>query len=238
MKYRPLVVVAEMAGPLVLRDPIHLDGLLLAAREKRDGMGARGAPFTALSRCGEVYAASAGVLVAEGIGGILEDVVTRTKRLDMKRDGPYIRLPENAKKEDRVIGPMSPYRSEMRKERVLGNVRQVVWQALGDAAEIEDLLSYVTCIGKQYATGWGEVAEFSALPSEADPKLCGLAIGGKASRNLPVGMLEALGLQSDIVVKGRVEPPYAMLDGTVDIAAPSLRNLIMTEEEVREAFVY
>ena len=239
MTHSPLVVVANLHGPLVLRDPIHLDGVLLAAREKRDGLAARGTPFPTLARRGEVFAASVGLLVTEGIGGIQEEPLTRTKRLDMKRDGPFIRLPEDGgTKATRTVGEMSPFRNQLTKERVLGNVRSVVWQALGDAAEIEDLLAYVSFLGKQYATGWGEVANFEVLPSRASPETCGLVLNGGPARNLPVDMLASLGIAGDIVVTGRIEPPYGASHGTLSVAMPSFAGLIVAEHEARAAFAY
>lgn len=236
---KPIVVVAEMRGPLVLNNPLHLDGLLLAAREKRDGIESRGTPFTALARTGDVFNASAGILVVEGIGGAFEDKITRTRRLDMKRDGEWIAFPENATKAERTIGSMSPYRPTMETQRVVGNVRQVVWQAVGDAAEIEDLLGFVGTLGRQHKTGWGEVERFEILPSEADPSTCGLAAGGKAVRNLPVGMARDIGVETGQVLKGRLEPPYALAEGgAVDVFAPTLAQLTMSEEKARETFLY
>jgi hypothetical protein len=123
-------------------------------------------------------------------------------------------------------------------ERSLGNVRQVVWQALGDRDEIEDLLQYVGGIGKQYATGWGEVDAFRVLPCDADPATCGFAYRGGPARNVPVPMLATLGIASDIVVRGRIEPPYAIADGTMEVAAPLLKHLVVSEDEAREAFRY
>jgi hypothetical protein len=239
MKHEPLVVVASMLGPLVLRDPIHLDGVLLAAREKRDGIAARGTPFPALARRGAVFAASAGLLVSEGLGGIQEETVTRTKRLDMKRDGASIRLPDDGgTKATRTIQEMSPYRNRMVTERVLGNVRYVVWQALGDAAAIEDLLAGVSFLGKQYATGWGEVDGFEILPCDAQLSTCGLVFDGGPARNMPVGMLAELGIAGDVVVTGRVEPPYGAQHDVVSIAMPSFERLKVSEDRAREAFAY
>jgi hypothetical protein len=237
-KHQPFVLVAEMLGPIVLRNPIHLDGILLAAREKRDGFSARGTPFATLARRDGVFQATAGVLVTAGIGGVIDDTVTRTRRLDMKRCGRNIAIDPATPKPERTITQMSPYRPTMETERVLGNVKSVSWQGVGDIAEIEELCSYVMSIGKQHATGWGEVDHFKIHECGASAETCGLAAGGRALRNLPVDMLAALGIASDIVFKGRLEPPYATRDGLHDVTGPALKDLTMSEVEARRLLSY
>jgi hypothetical protein len=228
-----------MAGPISLNDPLHLDGILLAAREKCFGIESRGQPFDVIARRDGVYQASAGMIVSEGRGGIVEFNNARVRRLDMKgRDGRNMEFKPGTSKNERTVGPMSPYRNTLSSEKIMGNIRLIIWQALADAEATTKLLEMISFLGKQHVTGWGEVEEFEVLGSNAKPETCGLSSGDRPLRNLPVDLARFLGVNCDSVFKGRIEPSYATKEGRVDIAGPVLADMITSEDAARELLSY
>lgn len=94
---------------------------------------------------------------------------------------------------------------------------QLTWWCVGDAAEIERLLRYVTHLGKRAAVGKGEVAEWVVTP--CDP-WAGYPVlrGGYPLRPLPTDMP---GLAEDAyIADGRLTYPYWMQDGRDWVALP------------------
>lgn len=83
-----------------------------------------------------------------------------------------------------------------------------VWvgYAKGDAAQIKELLEYVTNLGKRRNTGTGEVAEWRIEECEQHDIFI---INGQLSRPMPVVIAERLGYRFDAepVFQG-VKPPY------------------------------
>lgn len=236
----PFVVIAHMAGPVCLKDPIHLDGLLLAAREKRGGPATRGQPFDGLARVEGVYQASVGLLIQTGLAGARPRSVARLQSLNMRtQDGHSIHFSSNARVGERTIGPDSSYRNSLKVETVTENVPRIVFQALGDPEIVLDLLSSeIACIGKMHRTGWGRVDRFEVAPSRADPSTCGLAAGGAPLRYLPPGLAASLGLRSEIVIQGRLAPPYGLSADLSPVVAPSPAALIVDRLQAAELLQY
>ncbi|ACS43464.1 MULTISPECIES: hypothetical protein [Methylorubrum] len=242
--HRPIVVEAVLRTPISVTDPIHLDGVLLAAREKRHGPGSRGRPLDCVAWDDGFHRCSASFLVSDELGGVATVATTRVARLDLKsRDGELFVPPDGSEKISRksredVIGPMSAFRGVTRDFEVATGVRSLVWQVLGDPEGMLDLLSEIRCVGRMYTTGWGQVDEWLAHDCAADQAFCGAAVAGRPMRNLPAASAARFGIDADLTYPGRIEPPYGSRFDLVPIVAPTRIDLTGTTQAARRTFAF
>lgn len=242
MSHRPIVVEAVLRTPISVTDPIHLDGVLLAAREKRLGPESRGRPLDCVAWDDGFHRCSASFLISDELGGVGTVSTNRIARLDLKsRDGELFvppdgleRLPLN-RRED-IIGSMSAFRGVARDFEVATGVRSLVWQVLGDPEGVLDLLSEIQCVGRMYTTGWGQVDEWLAHDCAAERTLCGVAADGRPIRNLPVTAAGRFNIDASLSYPGRIEPPYGSRSELVPIVAPTRSDLTGTTQDARRAF--
>lgn len=243
-KHRSVVVEAVMRTPISMSDPIHLDGLLLAAREKRFGLESRGRPLDCVAWENGFHRCSASFLVSDELGGVGSVRTNRVARLDMKsRDGELYEPPTGAAKmarkyRDDVIGGLSPYRGVTRDFDVVTGVGSMVWQAFGDPDAMLDLLEEIRCVGRMHTTGWGQVEEWRAHGSDAAEDLCGVVAGGEPIRNLPASSASRYGLAEAGSSPGRIEPPYGGRDDLQPVLAPRRSLLSGTTQAARSLFEF
>lgn len=230
--HRPVVVEAVMRGPISMSDPIHLDGLLLAAREKRFGLESRGRPLDCVAWENGSHRCSASFIVSDELGGVGSVRTNRVARLDLNsRDGELYEPPAGAEKlprkfRDDVIGGLSPYRGVTRDFDVVTGVRSLFWQAFGDPDAMLDLLAEIRCVGRMHTTGWGQVEEWRAHECDAAGDICGAVAGGEPIRNLPASSASRYGLGEGGICPGRIEPPYGARNDLMPIIPP--RRSLMT----------
>ena len=240
MTHSPFVLVAHMSAPLCLREPIHLDGVVLAAREKRFGPEMRGRPLDMLASVDGVFQASVGVIVTSGFIGVVKQKITRVRRLDMRgADGREINIPPDATFKERTIDSLSPYRNTLADETTYQGVTAVVFQALGDREAVEEIMSdEIRTLGKMHRTGWGAIDRFETWDCGAESETCGLIAGGAPMRNLPVAMAQKFGIDITDAYPARIEPPYALAADRQKVVGPTMADLVMVEHEARELLAY
>lgn len=240
--HRPIVVEAVLRTPISVTDPIHLDGVLLAAREKIHGPESRGRPLDCVAWDDGFHRCSASFLVSDELGGVGTVATTRVARLDLKsRDGELYVPPAGSEKLPRknredLIATMSPFRGVTRDFEVATGVRSLVWQVLGDPEGVLDLLYEIRCVGRMYTTGWGQVDEWLAHDCGADRAHCGVAVDGRPIRNLPAAAAERFGIDASLSYPGRIEPPYGSRSDLVPIVAPTRIDLTGTTQVARRTF--
>lgn len=242
--HRPVVVEAVLRTPISMTDPIHLDGLLLAAREKRFGPESRGRPLDCVTWADGFHRCSASFLISDELGGVGHVRTNRVARLDMKsRHGELYAPPSGAEKRPRkyredVIDGLSPYRGVTRDFDVATGVRSLVWQALGDPDAMIDLLSEIRSVGRMHTTGWGQVDEWRAHDSDAQPEFCGAVASGRPIRNLPASCAGRYGLDEADGLPGRIEPPYGGQFDLVSVLAPCRSDLTGTSQSACSIFEF
>lgn len=242
--HRPVVIEAVMRTPISMSDPIHLDGLLLAAREKRFGMESRGRPLDCVAWENGFHRCSASFIVSDELGGVGSVRTNRIARLDLKsRDGELYEPPAGAEKlarkhRDDVIDGLSPYRGVTRDFDVVTGVGSLLWQAFGDPDAMLDLLEEIRCIGRMHTTGWGQVEEWRSHECSAAMDLCGAAAGGAPIRNLPVSAASRYGLGEAGGTPGRIEPPYGTRGDLIPVLAPRRALLTGTTQAACSLFEF
>lgn len=236
MTHAPFLLIANMRGPLSITGPLHLDGLLLAAREKRCGVEHRDDPFPLIAVRDGVYQASAGFLVQSGLAGARKDYVERVRRLNIRsQDGQMFQYNTHGPAKERVIDAMSPFRATLAEEPFYANVAQVVFQALGDRDAVLELVSdEIASLGKMHRTGWGAVDDFETEDCDADPAYCGLAAHDQPLRNLPLPLARSLGLDCSQAFHGRTRPPYMRRTDDELIVGPSMADIMTDRIQVRQ----
>lgn len=206
MKREALRVTARLRGPMMRPSHgIYLDSLLMArvaVLEQRPPMDWRRSEDhsdpeipIALSDCGRVYLASAG----------LYDVECSSKTFTNKRFpmGEAQAMGDLGLKRILVGGGLS---KGFRIPRELIHLQhdQIVWFAIGDIERNEEILAGVSGLGPRRGVGHGEVAEWRV---EAVEPWAGFPVlrDGAPLRRLPLGWP---GLQEGRLVRGTLRPPY------------------------------
>jgi hypothetical protein len=238
MNELPFVVEARLKTPLSAKAPLHLDGLLLAARDRCE-LPDPARPLACVAMRDGIYRASAGVIVADGPGGVSHENVKRIKRIDsLGGDASLIRIDENSPRSQRLIDAMSPYRQRLSTYPLIVGARAVYWQAVGDADGVRELLEFLPTVGAMSSQVYGEVDEWSVHGCEADAKEGGWFAAGRILRTLPIALATTrYGFdlsEGTLVIEARVGPPYWVADGTVEAVMPSLRSLVMNASGARQ----
>jgi CRISPR type IV-associated protein Csf3 len=213
----PLRVTAEMASrTLAPSEGLHLDGLLMAAVCKRDGIppltsqaDALAAPPIeipiALSNCGRYY------LTSSSIG----DTLARELRYLNKRFPMAEAVVLGDSKLKRVAtgsGPCKAFRIPVEAQ----HVPQFTWYAVGDPGQVRELLTLITRLGRRRVVGEGLVREWRVEECETWPGFPVLK-DGRPLRPLPI---DADGLVDYSIRFGRLSPPYWLRVGEEEVACP------------------
>jgi len=220
----PIRVVAEMSSRLVVTGSgIQLDALLMAAVARRDDLP----PLTtarqaieappidipiALSDCGRYYLCSSSMFA----------VSERETRRTLRRF-PLAEAIDFGGSSIRTIKTGSgPCKGFMIPSEAV-HVRELTWVAVGDPEAIASLLSLVTRLGRRRAVGEGLVRRWRVERVRDEERWPGwpvLSPDGAPLRPLP---LDVPGLSPDAPRRfGRTRPPYWLLAGEEEIAAPSV----------------
>lgn len=193
LPYRPLVVTVELGSPwLDAGDPIHLDGIVMQAQARRqgidqridrsaslDGMRLLPIPLATLTVLGASCAACS---AAEAVGPTAPSVVHQVKRRDLG-DWDRLKRPVNV-----AAGPS--------KDRLVHNPGQVAaglrWYTWGHRASVMDLLRLLWghhdrphgFVGSKRRSGSGEIRRWSVEVGDHPPERC-LLDDGRAARHIP-----------------------------------------------------
>ncbi len=224
---RPEMLVAHLDGPIACKRPIHLDGLLLAGRERRDGLDLD-TPLDCLAVRDGVYQASASIFVTSDTLGVRATEIGRVWGVRIG-DSDVMRTVDT----DFNIDAMSPVKQRLRKQAVIEGVVAVAWQLNGDIDEVMDLMAHITNVGGSHGTGRGGIRRYEVVEGfEADPRSVGLVADGRVVRNLPVGIArDLLGAGFPGAVElARLAPPYWDVTERVDCVVPAIHELVVTDD--------
>jgi len=222
---------ATLQTPVEIARPLHLDGLLLAARERRENLLDLSRPLECVAMEDGVYRASAGFLVAQGLFGVAVDPMYRTWRFRNEDFGTLSTFAVNKDMpaaERRLGTANSKYRNGFRRHDVLTGVASVVWQCVGDPEAVLALARHIRGIGQSATTGYGRVRDWSLEACDVPDAEAAWVSGGRVLRNLPARMLppgttvDPLHASLDVQ---RPAPPYWDREGREECWIPTLSSL-------------
>lgn len=231
--FRPFVLVARMASPIAMAEPIHLDGILYDVRYRRDP-SLKGKPLDCLAHRDGIPQCSASILVGEGLAGVAYGTTTAVRAVTA-RDLARIATPKGSPSR---IGHMSPYRNRMRDYQTLSGVDRMMWQVLGDPDAVLRMLDQVPGIGAMRSRGYGRVSSWEILECAADAGDVGWFAENRILRVLPLSIVDGRGVErpsNGVVGMPRPDTPFWREFDDVEMMAPSLRGAIMTGRDARRA---
>lgn len=235
------VLFASLLTPLAVTRAIHLDGLLLAARERAEGVLDLSRPLECVAMDRGVYRASAGILLCPDLLGNAPTTVNRTWRFRTEtREGlAYFRLHDEAgkplpTKERQLPVANSPWKPHFAEKELHSAVSTVAWQFVGDAHAVLRLARAIDNIGPSQNQGFGRVRSWSIEVSDADPDAAGWYAGDRVLRNLPVELAPRHLLNGGTGFsrgRDRVAPPYWDPNDRRDCLVPVPRGLVATYDD-------
>ena len=237
---KPFVLIAALRTPIALQRPLHLDGLLLAAAFKLDPSKMASLDGLIASFDG-IPKASAGFLIYEGHGAPVQPI-TRVRAVRMN-SSLVAMLHADPKKPATAnqIDAMSPYRARLTPHRPIAAIREVAWQATGDADAVLQLARSIDNLGAMHGQGFGEVLSWRTESCSADPAESGWRKGERLLRRLPIERttkMFAMRPQNVLEDIAAPAPPYWMKDVVIPVLEPTLASLIMQEHAAREILAF
>jgi CRISPR type IV-associated protein Csf3 len=224
---------ARLRTGITVSRPIHLDGLLLAAREQRENHLDMERPLDCITMDRGVYRASAAFMVAPGLQGAAIQPMYRTWRFRIEDTQVLssFRATAASPRSERVLPTSnSKYRNGYRRQDVMTGIESLVWQCVGDPEAVLSLAREIHCIGAASNTGFGRVREWGIEPCEATEAEAGWFAGNRVLRSLPESHVPA-GISIDrahaVLDTQRAVPPYWDTSGRVRCWAPTLDSLIV-----------
>jgi hypothetical protein len=235
----PFILTARLQTQLAVTRPIHIDGVLLAARERLHGEVDR-APLDCVAADEGVYRASAGLMVASGLTGA--SIGSQTRVFGIKLDGVDMNFidcgdetPESERRPTKNKACQQKYRSQ----QIIDGIQSVSWTLLGDPDAVLGLTRAVFCIGGSANTGMGKVLSWEVEEAASDPEAAGWFAGGMPIRNLPAETvrrrLGAIHFPTTSLIHDRCTPPYwdAAAPRTLTVA-PRLAAMIVSTSRADE----
>jgi hypothetical protein len=239
--WNPFVLFAHLHTQLAVTKAMHLDGMLLAARERAEGVLDLDRPLDCVAVEGGVYRASAGLLLCHEMLGNTPSKVVRTARFrtETRETLSYFRLHDADgkpvhRKERTLPESNSPWKPHFAEKLLHSAVATVAWQFVGDPHKVLRLARHLDCIGPSSNQGYGRVRRWSVEPCEAEPDAAGWYAGDRILRNLPVALApERLrkGGPGSMMAKERVAPPYWDPNDKLDCLSPIPRALVVGYDE-------
>lgn len=236
----PFNLHAYLATPFTARQPIHLDALLLAARDRREGQTDLSRPLDCLALDRGIYRASAGLMVASGIQGAAVMPIRRVWRFrveDHQGLSFFRTAPDMPVDERRLKTTNSKYRNGFRRQELLTGIQSVAWQGLGDPDAVLELAKEIHCLGASSVSGFGQVREWRLERTDATLEAVGWHAGSRVLRNLPLELVPegvvADGLNTVEDVQ-RVCPPYWDAGERVRCLVPAFGSLVVSADTADE----
>jgi len=237
MNIEPFILTARLQTRLSLKRPVHLDGLLLAAREiERDRIDLE--PLDCVVMEDGVYRASAGVMIASGLAGATTSSVGRVSRVRLEGgDIQFIHVYENTPSEGRSIDWKSPFRPMLQSQTVIDGIVAISWALLGDRDAVMSLARRIHCIGSSANTGMGRVLSWEAEDCVAAPEDVGWFGGGAPIRNLPAEVVRkrigAIHHPGTALLHECCAPPYWDKSRKTLVVSPRLSAMIASSAAAR-----
>jgi hypothetical protein len=236
----PFILIASLRTPIALSRPLHLDGLLLAAAFKLDPSKLASLDGLLVSQ-NDIPKASAGILIYEGYGAPIQPV-TRLRGLGLStRLACELHATPEMPLEKRQTEPMSPYRNRITPHHPIAGIKEVAWQAVGDADSVLQLARTIDNIGTMHGQGFGEVVSWRTEECAASEHDAGWRASQYLLRRLPVAKARSL-FQGDpkngLEDVAPVAPPYWLKDNMIPVLEPTLASLVMKEETARDRLAY
>ena len=232
----PFVLVGRLDSPVMTERPIHVDGLLLAIRERLEGGASVGTPFGALSRRGGAFQASAAFLAGPSLApvSVTHHATSRSLRFTGQSDDRDI----VADGRERVVSQMNlRLRGHVPRHVTVEGATAAYWQCLGDPDRVLALARRIECVGGRRNARYGEVVEWEVLPCRdgLDRREVGRTSGGRVLRNLAADDVDGVpdGARPE---RGRIEPSYKDVEGRIDVVVPTLRSMLGSHAEARALF--
>ncbi len=236
---------AALRTPIEISRPLHLDGLLLAARERRENLLDLSRPLDCVAMQEGVYRASAAFLVAPGIHGAAVEPMHRTWRFrldDTQSLMTFSATRGSPASERRLKTANSKYRNGFRRHDVLTGIESLLWQCVGDPGAVLSLAREILAVGQSAQTGYGEVRAWTLEACDVPDAEAAWVSGGRALRNLPERLVPD-GCRVDgehaSVDERRAAPPYWDRTGRERCWVPTLSSLTgdadMADEVMRGA---
>lgn len=212
----PLRITATLDSAVAFHHQIHLDALIMSAVATRDNVppAAIEAELVPLdipvqrSSCGRYHLATIGFCEVEA-----RELKYINRRYPLEQ-AQWIGEAK-IKRVNLSAGPQKMFRIPIETKLLRGD--KVTWWCVGLPVEIEALLMLVTGLGKRRAVGLGAIREWLVEPCDPWPGFPVLSADGEAMRNLP---LDTPGLKTFDLAHERVEPPFWMHAGRVEMARP------------------
>lgn len=214
----PLRITATVANAVIMRDPLHLDGLLAWAVCQRNNIPPALTEEELVpveipvqrSECGRFHLCTASVWEAEAAE--LRYLNRRPVVAEMQLMGPQkgtMNISAGLSK-----GYHVPLHTEFPREG------RVSWWCIGDREEIADLLCVVGYLSRRRAVGYGKVTQWAV--EECEPWGDGFPVvcDGKPMRNLPT---DYPGLDTPMVQMRKLTYPYWVKRLEEPCAVPSAR---------------
>lgn len=234
---RAFALEARLAGPVVLRGLLHLDGLVAAGRylltDDAEDL-TRPLPF---ARVGSCYAASAAFLEVKSRGAALERI-TRIKSVrPAQLESEVIDPGPNAAVAARRVGPMSPYRGKLNTYPSYERVLACWWTGRGDPAACFEAVRHLRHLGAMARTGHGPVIEWHLHRLEDDPWAGIRGRDGRPLRAIPLDEWHTLSGSEAlpphaVIGRHRPMPPYWEPVGSTVCVMPARHDTILTRGEL------
>lgn len=229
------ILKASLRSPVMTDNPIHIDGLLLAMREDRDGPDSVGTPFDALAKTDGVFHASAGFFVGSGLTPVVETKHVTVKRLKTNGGGDE----DWFRNDGRYIPKMSPHRPVITQNPTIEGAVAILWQCRGNADQALKLARRIFCVGGRRNNGYGRVERWDVLPCSASSDKAGwFGQGGEILRNLPRSFITGRHPAGSMPDIGRVEPSYGAAEGRIEIVKPILTAMLGSSMTARSMLAF
>lgn len=206
--FRNFKVIMHMKSPIAIIDNIILDSIISAAAYKEmlgddyyagnNETGTKEMQDSILSKIidkkYDVYCTS------YGFGDNKEFLVNWNKRWESKYDD-YVDLGKKGKL-DIGAGYFKNYHMPL----IVRSYKTITFYVRGDIKRIKELLKkYINFIGKKSAQGYGEIAKYEFIETEADYSIIKEK---KLMRHIPLKYKEKIDLDETIVIERAIIPPY------------------------------
>lgn len=214
-----LVITATLETAVAFERPIHLDALLAAAVALRDGLTPAAhegemieidIPL-ARSSCGRYHLASV------GLGEVDCHELKYINRRFPISEAQWLG-DEKLKRIDLSAGPQKHFRVPLETRHLRGD--ELVFYAVGDRAQVAELLALITHLGRRRAIGLGRVRRWKVDACASWEGFPVLSREGRALRNLP---LETAGLREFELGYDRMTYPYWLASDRGELARPPSR---------------
>lgn len=193
-----LEITARMAGPVVLYEPLHFDGLMVACHSERGG-----APIGRGSSPGEIVRPTIPVASLTYGGATVHLCSAAELAPDARRYGAHITRRRDGADLDFLTRPINP-RSGTDRDVMLrlpaAASAYVRWYAVGRRRPVKQMLRRCSAIGAVRRDGFGAVASWE-VEEVAEPLSLSIVAHGRARRHLPASWCtDPVGVQRAPVV--------------------------------------